>query len=297
MKELPRILVVLGPTGSGKTDLGIAIAKKNNGEIISADSRQIYKQMDIGTAKPKGEWKDGKYFVNGIPHYLMDVVNPDENFTVADFKVQAIAHIDDILKHNKLPIIVGGTGLYIWSVVDNLEIPKVAPNTELRMELEKKTQPELIEMLKQLDPESAEKIDLKNPRRVLRALEVAMTTGESFFNQRKKQESLYDAQEFGINISKEDLYKRLDARVDQQIKDGLVDEVKSLSEKYSWNLPSMSGIGYKQIGYYLRGEMTLEQAIELLKRDTRRYAKRQMTWFKRDPRIKWLTGLEEFRLQ
>ncbi|MFA5061752.1 MAG: tRNA (adenosine(37)-N6)-dimethylallyltransferase MiaA [Patescibacteria group bacterium] len=295
-RTLPKLIVILGPTGSGKTDLGIAVAKKYNGEIISADSRQIYKQMNIGTAKPKGEWQDGAYTVNGVPHYLMDIINPDENFTVADFKEQATFHINDILKRKKLPIIVGGTGLYIQSIVDNLDIPKVAPSTELRSELEKKTQPELIEILKQLDPESAEKIDLKNPRRVLRALEVAMITGESFFNQRKKQVPLYDAKEFGINISKEELYRRLDARVDQQIKDGLVEEVKNLSQKYSWDLPSMSGIGYKQIGCFLRGEMTLEQAIEVLKRDTRRYAKRQMTWFKKDQRINWITDLEEFHL-
>lgn len=292
-QELSKIIIILGPTGSGKTELGIAVAKKLNGEIISADSRQIYRQMDIGTAKPKGEWKNGAYIVNGVLHYLMDIINPDKNFTVADFKEQATLQIQDILKRKKLPIIVGGTGLYIWAVVDNLDIPKVAPSMDLRKELEKKTQPELIEMLKQVDPESAGKIDLKNPRRVLRALEVVMVSGESFFKQRKKQAPLYNAQEFGIKISREELYKRINARVDQQIKDGLVEEVKNLAKKYSWDLPSMSGIGYKQIGYYLRGEMTLEQAIELLKRDTRRYAKRQLTWFKKDQRIKWISGLEE----
>jgi len=296
MNGLPKIAVILGPTGSGKTDLGIEVAKKYNGEIISADSRQVYRQMNIGTAKPKGEWKNGAYFVDGVPHYLMDIIDPDENFTVVDFKERAITRIDDILKRGKLPIIVGGTGLYISSIVDNLDIPKVAPDAALRTELERKNPDELAQMLKEIDPESSAKIDLKNSRRVLRALEVAMVSGESFFEQRRKQAPIYEAHEFGINLSREELYRRLDARVDRQIKDGLIDEVKDLSQKYSWDLPSMSGIGYKQIGYYLRGEMTLEQAIETLKRDTRRYAKRQKTWFKRDKKIIWISGLKEFHL-
>lgn len=296
MKILPKIVVILGPTGSGKTDLGIEVAKKYNGEIISADSRQIYKQMNIGTAKPKGEWKNDAYFVNGTPHYLMDIINPDENFTVADFKERAVIRINDILKRNKLPIMVGGTGLYIRSVVDNLDIPKAAPGMELRKKLENKSSDELVGMLKKIDPESAGKIDLRNSRRVLRALEVATFTGKSFFGQRKKMPPIYDAREFGINLSREELYKKINARVDRQIEDGLIEETKKLSQKYGWYLPSMSGIGYKQIDYYLRGEISLEEAVEIIKRDTRRYAKRQMTWFKGDKRIAWISGLGEFHL-
>lgn len=291
MNSLPKIVVILGPTASGKTDLGIALAKKFNGEIISADSRQVYKKMSIGTAKPEGKWTKDKsaYVVEGIPHFMMDIVDPGTDFSLADFKTQAISHINDILRRGKLPIIVGGTGLYIWALVDNLDIPKVEPHKKLRQEMEKEPLSKLVAQLKKIDPESAKQIDLNNPRRVLRALEVFITSGESFFKQRTKSDPLYDALEIGINPPRAELYKRIGARVDQQIKDGLVEEVtKLVKQKYGWNLPSMSGIGYKQIGYFLRGEKTLPEAIEILKRDTRRYAKKQMTWFKRDNRIHWL---------
>lgn len=294
--DLPKIVVILGPTGSGKTDLGIAIAKKYNGEIISADSRQIYKKMDIGTAKPKGEWKDDSYTVEGVPHYLMDIFSPDEEFSLADFKEQAIKRIYDIQKRGKLPIIVGGTGLYIWAIVDNLEIPKTPPNKELRTELEKKSLEELVDLLKKYDPDSAELVDIKNPRRVLRALEVVLSSGKSFFEQRQKFDPLFDVLQIGINLDKEQLQERINKRVDDQIREGLVNEVQYLvNENYGWQLPSMSGIGYKQIGCYLRGEIGLEEAISLIKTATRQYAKRQMTWFKRDKRIRWLekTDLEE----
>lgn len=357
--KLPKIVVVLGPTASGKTDLGLELAKKFNGEIINADSRQVYKEMNIGTAKPMGEWQppltppwkvekavaslsqndknqipafagmtkktqdDNKvYIVEEVPHYLMDVINPDEEFTLADFKLQAQIAIKDILSRGKLPIIVGGTGLYIWSLVDNLEIPKTVPNKKLRAELEKKSLDELVEMLKKEDPESAATIDLKNPRRVLRALEVALSSGESFKAQQKKGESLYNVLQIGINMPREILYERINKRVDKQMEDGLLEETKQLVEKYShsplalhlegegfsfhdnkldprlrgddklvWDLPSMSGIGYRQMGYFLRDEMTLPEAVEILKRDTRHYAKRQITWFKRDKRINWVDNL------
>lgn len=336
MSKLPKIIVVLGPTASGKTDLGLDLAKKFNGEIINADSRQVYKEMDIGTAKPAGEWQplltslacpplegkgegrrvgdssvamlsqnDGRwiseqvgndklkaYVVDGVPHYLMDMVMPNEEFTLADFKEQAEEIIKDILSRGKLPIIVGGTGLYVWSLVDNLEMPKVAPDNKLRAELEKKSLPELVEMLEKEDPESAQVIDLKNPRRVLRALEVSLSSGESFKNQQKKGQPLYDALQIGINWPREVLYDRINKRVDKQMEDGLLEETTQLAKKYDWNLPSMSGIGYKQMGYFLRGEMGLPEAIEVLKRDTRRYAKRQITWFKRDKRINWINGLD-----
>lgn len=327
MPKLPKIIVVLGPTASGKTDLGLDLSKKFNGEIINADSRQVYKEMDIGTAKPAGKWsavkdpsavlQDGKtnggndktsvFVVDGVLHYLMDAVMPNEEFTLADFKERAEEIIKDILSRGKLPIIVGGTGLYVWSLVDNLEMPKVAPDNKLRAELEKKSLPELVEMLEKEDPESAQVIDLKNQRRVLRALEVALSSGKSFKKQQKKGQPLYDALQIGINWPREVLYDRINKRVDKQMEDGLLEETKKLVNKYShpllappqaggeatvWNLPSMSGIGYKQMGYFLRGEMSLPEAIEVLKRDTRRYAKRQITWFKRDKRINWINGLD-----
>ncbi len=328
--KLPNIIVVLGPTASGKTDLGLVLAKKYNGEIISADSRQVYKKMDIGTAKTKGEWlstaipsepsratrdlSDNQteipclpdrqvrlaqndrqtYVVEGIRHHLIDIVNPDTDFSLADFKKMAIDSINNILKRGKVPIIVGGTGLYIWALVDNLDIPKTQPDNKLRKELETKPLTELVSMLIEKDPESAKKIDLKNPRRVIRALEVVMTTGQSFFNQRTKSNPLFETLQIGLNVPKEELFKRINERVDKQIGVGLIEEVKQLvSDGYSWDLPSMSGIGYRQVGLYLRGEATLAEAIDILKQDTRQYAKRQMTWFKRDKRIQWVKNAEE----
>ena len=288
---LPKIIVIVGPTASGKTDLSLALAKKYNGEIVSADSRQVYKKMDIGTAKPVKDFglQTSDYIVQGIRHHLMDMVNPDANFSLADFKKAAIEAIHDILQRGKLPIVVGGTGLYIWALVDNLDIPKVQPDSKLRKELEGKSLAELVRLLQEKDPESAHKIDLKNPRRVIRGLEVVLSSGESFVEQQTKSEPIFTALQIGLKISKEELYRRIDERIDRQIADGLVEEVtKLVSEGYSWDLPSMSGIGYKEIGQYFRGEVPLAKAIEILKTNTYKYAKRQLTWFKRDARIQWI---------
>lgn len=287
--KLPKIIVILGPTASGKTDAGLLLAKKFNGEIVSADSRQVYKKMDIGTAKPAGEWVKEAYVVDGVPHHLMDIIDPGESFSLADYKERAMDAIKEILNRKKLPIIVGGTGLYIRSIVDNLDIPKVAPSKQLRKQLAGKTLAELVDMLLKIDPMTAKKIDLKNPRRVLRALEVFILSGESFLTQSIKSNPIFDVLEIGIDCPKEELYSRIDARVDAQMKDGLLEETKELlKRKYGWQLPSMSGIGYKQMGFYLRGESTLNEAVDILKRDTRRYAKRQMTWFRADKKIKWI---------
>ncbi|PIT88390.1 MAG: tRNA (adenosine(37)-N6)-dimethylallyltransferase MiaA [Candidatus Magasanikbacteria bacterium CG10_big_fil_rev_8_21_14_0_10_36_32] len=292
MSKLPKIIIILGPTASGKTALSLKLAKKFNGEIINADSRQVYKEMNIGTAKEPCDAKRKGYLVRGITHHLMDIVKPDEEFTLAHFKKIAMEKINDILKRKKLPIIVGGTGLYIWAIVDNLDIPTVAPDAKLRKKLEKKSLLDLVKMLKKVDPLSAEKIDLKNPRRVIRALEVFLQSKGSFIAQQKKFPLLFNALQIGIRIPREILYRRINVRVDEQIKDGLIKEVKKLAKKYSWSLPSMSGLGYKQTGYYLRGEKTLTEAVELIKRDTRRYAKKQMAWFKRDKKIKWVKDLK-----
>ena len=291
---LPKIIVILGPTASGKTDLGLVLAKKFNGEIVSADSRQVYKTMDIGTAKPVGEWEKERkvYIVDGIPHHLIDVVDPKKDFSLADYKALATKSIETILSRKKLPLVVGGTGLYIQALVENLDIPKVEPDKHLRAQLEKKKLSELAAMLEKIDPDTAEKIDLKNPRRVLRALEVVIQSGESIFKQQTKSNPIYEALQIGIDLPRAELYERINSRVDGQIAEGLVEETKKLSKKYKWSLPSMSGIGYKQIGFYLRGEMTLSQAVEVLKRDTRRYAKRQMTWAARDKKIIWIKNID-----
>lgn len=300
--SLPRIIVILGPTAAGKTNLGIEMARIFDGEVISADSRQVYKKMNIGTAKPQGEWVNvserAVYSVEGIPHHMIDIVDPGEVFSLSHFKELALFHIKDILERNKLPIIVGGTGLYIWSIIDNLSLPQVPPNKKLRKSLEEKTLTELVELLRKLDYKTAQKIDLKNPRRVLRALEVVILTGKSFFDQRNKEEASYDALQIGINPERHVLYERIEKRIDDQIKVGLVEEVASLAkQKYGWQLPSMSGIGYKQIGAYLREEVDLKTAVAMLKRDTRHYARRQITWFKRDQRIEWLLKSEKNRVE
>lgn len=294
--KLPKLIVILGPTASGKSDLAIKLAKKFKGEIISADSRQIYKGMDIGTAKPRKQKAENRkqFIVYGVRHYMIDVVQPDETLTLAEYKDKAIKLINDIIKRGKVPFLVGGTGLYISAIVDNWLIPRVGPSKKLRQNLESKSNKWLFARLKKLDPETAANIDLQNKRRLVRALEVCLTSNLPFSKQRKKGKSLYNILEIGLDLEREKLYKVIGDRVDLIIRAGLVKEVKSLIRRgYGWNLPAMSGIGYRQVGQYLRGEIGLERGIELIKRDTRRYAKRQLTWFRRDKRIKWIRGPKE----
>ncbi len=290
---LPKIIVIVGATSSGKTALGLSLAKEFNGEVVSADSRQVYTKMTIGTAKPDGVWKticgEKVFMVDGIPHYMMDIVDPGHEMSLAEYKDRAVAHITDIISRGKLPIVVGGTGLYIWSIVDNLSMPAVAPNKTLRRSLEAKPLEELLLLLKKVDPKSFDQVDRRNPRRVIRALEVAILTGESFAEQRSLAKPLFEALQIGLKRELPELYARIDKAIDGQIKAGLVKETqKLLKQKYGWNLPSMSSIGYKQIGAYLNETMTLEAAVESIKQDTHRYAKRQITWFKRDKRIQWV---------
>ena len=298
-KKLPKLVAVLGPTASGKTALGIELAKKFKGEIISTDSRQIYKYMDIGTAKEPGEMKKdetGRLYLlaGGVRHYGVDLVDPGKTYTVAEFKQYALDTIKEILKRRHLPMLVGGTGFYVRAIIENLEIPKVAPNKKLRRSFEEKSLEELVKLLKDVDPQSAKKVDLKNKRRVLRALEVAILTGQSFTQQQKKGPKLFDALQIGLEIDRAKLYERIDKRVEQQFKDGLIEETQRLvSRKYKWNLPSMSGIGYKEAGQYLRGEISLERAKELIKFRTHDYARRQLIWFRKEKKIRWIRTSEE----
>lgn len=289
--SLPKVIFIVGPTASGKTELSTFLAKEFDGEIVNADSRQVYKEMNIATAKPirdASQSKHKEFVFNGAVHHLMDIVKPNQPFTLADYKERANEAITNILARRKLPIVVGGTGLYIWTLVDNLDIPKVAPNKKLRKSFEDKTLIDLVKLLKNVDPQAAEKVDLKNKRRVLRALEVAISSGESFTVQTTKSFPLYNCLQIGMFLPREELYKRINTRIDQQMEQGLLEETKNLSAKYSWDLPSMSSIGYKQIGSFLRGEISLEKVLEIFKRDTRRYAKKQLSWFKRDKRIIWV---------
>ncbi len=299
IKRLPKLIAILGPTASGKTAVGIELAKKFQGEIISADSRQIYKYMNIGTAKEPGEMKKdekGRLYLlaGGARHYGIDLVDPGQTYTVAEFKQYALKVIREILKRRHLPLLVGGTGFYVRAIVDNLKIPRVAPNKKLRKSFEEKSLEELVKLLKDVDPQSAKKVDLKNKRRVLRVLEVAILTGQSFAQQQKKGPKLFDALEIGLDWDRAKLYERIDKRVEQQFKDGLVEETQTLvNRKYRWELPSMSGIGYKEAGQYLRGEIGLERAKELIKFRIHDYARRQLIWFRKDKKIKWVKTSKE----
>lgn len=297
---LPKLAVILGPTASGKTDLSVALAKKFNGEIICADSRQVYKKMDVGTAKVPGRWqshpltREEVFVYQDVPHYLIDFIDPGREFTLADYKELALRKIYEISKRGQLPMLVGGTGLYVHAVVDNLVMPAVPPNKKLRYSLEQKTNRELVAWLAKLDPLTARTVDHNNQRRLIRALEVCIWTGRPFSEQQKKGEPLFDCLQIGLNLPRETLCQRIAYRTDKMMEAGLLQEVRALvKQRYSWQLPSMSGTGYRQFADFFANRMSLEKAVELLKRDTRRYARRQMTWFRRDTRIKWVKDAAE----
>ncbi len=277
-----KLIIILGPTASGKSDLAVKLSKEFNGEIVSADSRQIYKEMNIGTAKVTEKE------MNGIPHHLISIINPDQEFTMAQYKKLALKTIKDIQKRNKLPFLVGGTCLYIQAIADNLQIPEVKPDKKLRIKLEKQTNQKLYNQLRKLDPQSLKIIDINNKRRMIRALEVCLTTKKPFSQQRKKGKLLFNILQIGIKPSKETLEEKINQRADQMIQAGLIEEVKNLIKKYSHKPYSMSGIGYQEIIQYLQEKITLNQAKELIKIHTRQYARYQISWFKRDKRIKWI---------
>lgn len=277
------LIIILGPTASGKTAFSIEIAKKFNAEIVSADSRQIYRHMDIGTDKIPIEKREE------IPHRLIDIVNPDERFTSAEFKKTAEEAINDILRRGKLPVLAGGTGLYIRAIAENFSLPPENPalRAKLTDELNRFGKEHLHKKLEELDPANAAKIHPNNPRYVLRALEILLATGSP--KNDKKSCPQYDVLQIGLRRPKETLFKRITERIDEQIRRGLVDETKKLlSMGYCRTLPSMSSLGYGEMARYLNNEMTLEQAVEELKKNTRNYAKRQMTWFKKDKSVRWL---------
>lgn len=315
-RALPKILAIVGPTASGKSELAIKLAKELNGEIVSADSRQIYRGMDIGTAKPfkqksRIKYQESKIYLSaGIPHHLIDIKNPDEDYTVAEYKRDAIKAIKNILKRGKLPILVGGTGLYVKAVAENLDIPHVKANRKLRRELEMELKAKgpnaLFEKLVARDPEAAYVIDPRNPRRVIRALEVALTTGKPFTTQRKKGAPFFGATIIGIRLPRATLKTNIEKRVDEMILNGLVEETKTLYEKYGKCPPEADGprtrafggkaleaIGYREIIDYLDGNISLAEAIRQIKINTRHYVKRQMTWFKKDKSVHWAINLTE----
>jgi tRNA dimethylallyltransferase len=284
----PRIIAIVGPTASGKTTLAIALAKKFGGEIVSADSRQIYRGMDIGTAKPTAAER------RAIPHHLIDIKGPDEDYTVADYQRDAFVAIDDIIARGKFPLLVGGTGLYVRAVVENLDIPKAAADPKLRAEIEgdiaRDSLAAAFKRLIALDPEAAYVVDPKNPRRVVRALEVALTTGAPFTAQRLKRAPRYDALTLGLNPAPEILRERIDRRVDAMMRGGLVNEVRVLIKKYGTAPAAFDAIGYREVIPYLNGTASLEDTAAAIKLNTWHYAKRQMTWFRKDPTVQWDNG-------
>jgi tRNA dimethylallyltransferase len=285
---IPNLFVIVGPTAVGKTALAIDLARRLDGEIVSADSRQIYRGMDIGTAKPTPEEQAL------VLHHLIDIVAPDEPYTLAQFQADAYAAIDGILARGKLPLLVGGTGLYIRAVVEGLRIPRVPPNPELRAQLATQDSLALYQRLRELDPEAAARIDPRNVRRTIRALEVCLTTGQQFSELGRASPPPYRITQIGLTLSRPELYARIDARVDRMMADGLVSEVESLAAQgYSWSLPSMSGLGYREMGMYLRGEVSLDEAVANIKRNTRDFVRRQYAWFRlKDERIRWFEGTD-----
>jgi len=286
--QISNLFALVGPTAVGKTALAIELARRFDGEIVSADSRQIYRGMDIGTAKPTCEEQAR------APHHLIDIVAPDEPYTLADYQAQAYAAIDGILARGKQPFLVGGTGLYVRAVVEGLRIPRVPPNEELRAQLALEDGAALYERLRALDPDAAARIDPRNVRRTIRALEVCLTTGAKFSELGRASPPSYPVTQVGLTLPRPELYARIDARVEQMMADGLVAEVEALAaQRYDWELPSMSGLGYREIGAYLRGEVSLDEAVANIKRDTRDFVRRQYAWFRlKDERIHWFENAQ-----
>ncbi len=291
MNSKPKIIVICGPTASGKTALSVKLAKKVNGEIISADSMQIYKEMDIGTAKVTEDEKEG------ITHYMIDIISPNERFSVSDYKLNAEKAIKEILEKGKTPIIVGGTGLYINSLIYNINYPEIEFNEDYRELLEKRVEKEglakLYEEAKQIDSKAAEQISPNDRKRILRILEIYKETGKTKTEleiESRKEKPKYDYKVFAINMERSILYDRINRRVDIMLEQGLVDEVKRICPKYD-NFPTaMQGLGYKEVVEYIKGNYTYDEMAEKIKMESRRYAKRQITWFKAIENIIWLDG-------
>jgi tRNA dimethylallyltransferase len=284
---LYKLAAIVGPTAVGKTSIAIKVARELNGEIISCDSMQIYKGMDIGTAKASEE-EQAK-----VGHHLIDIVEADRQFSVADYQKLAVKLIEKLNGENKLPILVGGTGLYYQSVVDSYVFFPMQSRDRVREKwnaiIKEKGLEAVYHYLQSIDPEYAEKISSNDQKRIVRALEVYELTGKTFSSHQMKKENAYDLAVVGLYLERQDLYSRIEQRVDKMLQDGLIEEVEYLREQgYDLSNNSMQALGYKQVYYYLQGFINKEEMIEEIKKETRRYAKRQYTWFKKDRRILWL---------
>jgi tRNA dimethylallyltransferase len=282
-----KLIAIIGPTAIGKTRLAIELALQFNVEIINADSRQIYRYMDIGTAKPT------KAELAAVSHHLVDIIEPDKEFSLAEYQQLTDKTIQDIQTRGKIPFLVGGSGLYVWAVLEGWIIPKIAPDSGFRQELEQRAGmgqgAELYEDLRQIDPAAAAKIDSRNIRRVIRALEVNKLAETTFSELQKKQPPLFEVLIIGLTADRQELYRRADERAGNMLKQGFVEEVEALQKMgYRLNLPAMSGIGYREIGQYLNGKMTLDAAVYKIKTGTHRFIRHQYAWFRlKDERIKW----------
>jgi len=287
-----RLLVILGPTAVGKSALSMRLGQAFGGEIISADSRQIYRYMDIGTAKVTREERAQ------LPHHLIDLADPDEELTLTHYQRLAAEVIEEVWSRGKLPILVGGTGLYVRALTEGWTVPEVPPDRDLRARLEEEARrlgPEALHgALAAVDPLAAQRIDPRNVRRVIRALEVYRRTGVPISAQQDKVAPGYHLLKIGLTMERQALYRRIDERVERMIAQGLEAEVRGLVARgYGYELPSMSGLGYREIGQYLRGEATQEEAVALIKRHTRRFVRQQYNWFRlSDPTIHWLDAAQ-----
>lgn len=276
----PTIVVVLGPTASGKSDLAVTLSKHLNGEVVSADSRQVYKGLDIGSGKiTKKEMK-------GVPHHLLNVIDPKKVFTIEDFRIQATKAIDDILARGKMPILCGGTGFYIQSIVDGITVPNVPADKKLREKLEKLSVEALLTKLKKLNPTRAKTVDTKNKVRLIRAIEIAGALGKV---PKLKSNPKYDCLQIGIRFSDEKTKARIALRLEKRIKAGMIQEAEKLHQKgLSWKRMEALGLEYRYLALYLQKKISKQEMIDQLNTAIRQYAKRQMVWFKRDERIIWV---------
>ena len=280
----PKIIAIVGPTASGKSNLAIKIAKEIDSEVISADSRLVYKGFNIAAAKPTLEVRQG------VKHHLIDIVEPEVDYSVANFHDDAKIVINRLLKEGKTPIVAGGTGLYFRILLEDFELPRVEPNYELRQELENLDTKELFEMLKQVDPATAEKIHFNNKVKIIRALEVSKTLNKPISQAAGKKEPEFDVEWIGLNYeNRADLYSRINQRVDEMVEQGLIEETKTLLEKHRRIPNFVNTIGYQEILSFIDGETSLDEAISNIKQNSRRYAKRQLTWFRRNKLINWKT--------
>ena len=292
----PTVIVICGPTASGKTKLSIELAKEINGEIVSCDSMQIYKEMDIGTAKPTVQE------MQGVKHYLIDFVSPDERYSVADYKKDSKKAINEIIKKGKIPIVVGGTGLYIDSLIYEIEYQEIEFDEEYRKLLESRVENEglqaIYEEAKKIDEVAIEKISPNDKKRILRILEIYHATGKNKTEQEiqsRKKEVEYDYHVYALNWDRQILYERINQRVDIMVENGLVQKVEKIYKKYKKFPTAMQGLGYKEVVEYLEGKCTKDEMIEKIKMETRRYAKRQMTWFRKNKQTIWLDGQEKIQ--